>query len=70
MATTVSWINTLIIQIIVPYLINTSAADLGAKVSSGLSATSHAMLSCHFLGRVYLWTYLLTRLRLGLHHGA
>ncbi|OJJ43541.1 hypothetical protein ASPZODRAFT_154425 [Penicilliopsis zonata CBS 506.65] len=31
-ATTTNWMSTLIIQIILPYLINTSAADLGAKV--------------------------------------
>lgn len=36
-ATTTNWTSTLIIQIILPYLINTSAANLGAKVSSNPS---------------------------------
>lgn len=66
LATTTSWIGTLLINIVLPYLINTDEANLGVKVRI-LNHLSDPSLN--MLGWIHFWSSLSIRDRLGCVRG-
>lgn len=59
----VSWAGTLLIAVVLPYLINPTAADLGAKVCSTRYPVWY--LLTWRVGRLYFWSHMLAWFHLG-----